>query len=117
VSTRFCGHKTGFNPTGDNDMVPNEFGPPDTKFGGRPAVPAGPLKRYPGAAADISTGNRRLAKATHGHGEGDGSGGVTYSGHPSGFRLGVGTATGNSSKAFDTKGGKGSGFRKGGKKP
>ena len=70
--TRFCGHKTGFNPTGEGMGTPNEMGPPSTKFGGRPAVPAGPLKRYPGAAADISNGNRRLAKSKHGAGEGDG---------------------------------------------
>lgn len=70
--TKFCGHKTGFNPKGNNMAVPNEMGPPSTKFGGRPAVPAGPLKRFPGAAADISNGNRRLAKSNHGTGEGDG---------------------------------------------
>lgn len=72
MSTKFCGHKTGFNPNGNNKDVPNEMGPPATKFGGRPAVPAGPLKRYPGAVADISGGNRRLAKAKHGEGEGSG---------------------------------------------
>lgn len=70
--TRFCGRKTGFNPTGDNMAVPNEMGPPATKFGGRAAVPTGPLKRYPGAVADISGGNRRLAKAKHGEGVDDG---------------------------------------------
>lgn len=83
----FKGKKTGFNPSGNNNTVPNEMGPPATKFSGRPAVPAGPLKNYPGAVADISSGNRRLAKSNHGGG-GDASGGVTYSGHPSGFRLG-----------------------------
>lgn len=83
--SKFKGMKTGFNRTGSNDCVPNEMGPPSTKFGGRPAVPAGPLKRYPGAAADISTGNRRLAKAQHGDGSGDG---VSYSGAPSGFKRG-----------------------------
>lgn len=72
MSTKFCGHKTGFNPKGSNKAVPNEMGPPATKFGGRPAVPAGPLKRYPGATADISGGNRRLAKAKHGEGGGSG---------------------------------------------
>ncbi len=75
--TKFCGRTTGFNPTGNNDAVPNEMGPPKTKFGGRPAVPAGPLKRYPGATADIGNGNRRLAKAKHGDGTGDG---VSYGG-------------------------------------
>lgn len=85
--TKFCGKKTGFNPKGSNSAVPNEMGPPATKFKGRPAVPAGPLKRYPGGVADISSGNRRLAKAQHSDG-GDASGGVSYGGHPSGFRLG-----------------------------
>lgn len=77
MSTRFCGHRTGFNPTGDNTAVPNPSGPPKTTFGGRPAVPAGPLKRYPGATADISSGNRRLAKSQHGEGE---SGGTVFKG-------------------------------------
>jgi hypothetical protein len=73
MGTRFCGHRTGFNPTGENDITPNFMGPPATKFGGRPAVPAGPLKRYPGAAADISSGNRRLAKSNQGEGDGSGT--------------------------------------------
>jgi hypothetical protein len=71
--TRFKGLKTGFNKTGSNDCCPNMNGPPATKFGGRPAVPAGPLKRYPGATADISGGNRRLAKSNHGDGGGSGT--------------------------------------------
>ena len=77
MSTRFCGKITGLNRTGENDVTPNEFGPPATKFGGRPAVPAGPLKRFPGATADISSGNRRLARAKHGEGE---SGGTAFRG-------------------------------------
>lgn len=71
--TTFKGKKSGFNPTGSNACVPNEMGPPKTKFGGRPAVPAGPLKRYPGAVAAIGTGNRRTAKAAHGDGGGSGT--------------------------------------------
>lgn len=71
--TKFKGHKTGFNRTGSNDCTPNPTGPPATKFGGRPAVPAGPLKRYPGAVANIGNGNRRLAKAAHGDGGGSGT--------------------------------------------
>jgi len=71
--TEFCGHRTGFNPTGKNNVNPNEFGPPSTKFGGRPAVPAGPLKRHPGSVADIDDSNRRLAKAKHGEGGGSGT--------------------------------------------
>lgn len=73
MSTRFCGHKTGFNPSGENDIAPNGMGAPKTKFKGRPAVPAGPLKRYPGEVANISTGNRRLAKSNHGDGGGSGT--------------------------------------------
>ena len=61
--TRFRGLKTGFNPSGSNKCVPNMDGPPATKFSGRPAVPAGPLKHYPGGAAAIDGGNRRLAKS------------------------------------------------------
>ena len=81
METRFCGHKTGFNPMGENTTTPNMMGPPKTTFGGRPAVPAGPLKRYPGAVADIEGGNRRLAKSKHGEGE---SSGTVFRG-PGGF--------------------------------
>jgi hypothetical protein len=91
MSTRFCGHKTGFNPTGENMVDPNPLGPPKTEYGGRPAVPAGRLKRYPSAAADISSGNRQLAKARHG--EGDGSG-VVFKGS---------SAFGNREKGLDGK--------------
>jgi len=73
MSTRFCGHKTGFNPRGNNDAVPNENGPPKTNFSGRGAVPEGPLKNYPGAVANIGNGNRRLAKTRHGEGGGTGT--------------------------------------------
>lgn len=85
MSTRFCGHKTGFKTGEYNDVVPNEMGPPSTEFRGRPAVPAGPLKRYPGAVADAGVGNRRLAKARHGEGSGDG---VNFCGSPNGFKRG-----------------------------
>ena len=71
--TRFRGIKNGFNPSGSNKCVPNPDGPPTTKFGGRPAVPAGPLKRYPGGAASIDGGNRRLAKTQVGEGGGSGT--------------------------------------------
>ena len=81
MSTRFKGHKTGFNKSGNNDCDPNKLGPPTTKFGGRHAVPAGPLKRYPGAAADISSGNRRLSKSNHGDGGGSGTGFSTTGGN------------------------------------
>lgn len=70
--TTFKGMKTGFNKSGNNTCCPNMSGPPATKFGGRPAVPAGPLKRYPSGAADTSNGNRRLSKS--GVGDGGGSG-------------------------------------------
>ena len=98
--SNFRGHKTGFNPKGNNSCVPNEMGPPATKFGGRPAVPAGPLKRYPGAVADIEGGNRRLGKSKHG--EGDGSG-VTYSGAPSGFNNTGGVSSGRKPGGMDGK--------------
>lgn len=85
MSTKFCGHKTGFNPSGENDTTPNPRGAPATKFGGRPAVPKGPLKRYPSAVANISDGNRRLAKSHHGDGGGDG---VMYTGQMNAFKRG-----------------------------
>lgn len=71
--TKFRGHKTGFNSGGANDCTPNASGAPKTKFGGRPAVPKGALKRYPGGVASISDGSRRLAKSTHGDGAGSGT--------------------------------------------
>jgi hypothetical protein len=66
--TKFCGHKTGFNPSGSNDVAPNESGPPSTVFSGRGALPKGKLKNYPSGAADISGSNRRVAKANVGTG-------------------------------------------------
>lgn len=39
-----------------------------TNYGGRGGLPAGKLKRYPSAVADIESGNRRLAKSNHGAG-------------------------------------------------
>jgi hypothetical protein len=71
--TKFSGHKTGFKPGKSNTCAPNESGPPKTKFGGRPAVPAGPLKHFPGGAASIDNGNRRLAKTQVGEGGGCGT--------------------------------------------
>lgn len=85
MSTEFCGHKTGFNPGGRNDVTPNAMGAPKTEFRGRGAVPAGGLKHYPGAVADVSNGNRRLAKAKHGDGAGSGT---TFTGSPNGFKRG-----------------------------
>lgn len=73
MSTKFKGHKTGFNPNGSNDINPNPAGPPKTKFMGRGGVPEGQLKHFPGAVADTSMGNRRLSKSNHG----DGGGGST----------------------------------------
>lgn len=75
--TTFKGRQTGFNKTGNNKCCPNESGPPATKFGGRGALPAGPLKRYPSGVAEISDGNRRLSKSAHGDGGGSGT---TYNG-------------------------------------
>ena len=74
--TKFKGHRTGFNKSGSNTCTPNESGPPATKFGGRPAVPAGPFKRFPSGVAEISDGNRRLAKSKHG--DGGGGSGTTF---------------------------------------
>ncbi len=73
MGTKFRGVKTGFNKTGNNDCVPNELGPPATKFTGRGGVPEGPLTRYPGVVADVGLGNRRLAKSKHGDGGGSGT--------------------------------------------
>lgn len=70
MSTKYKGHKTGFNRSGSNDVTPNFSGPPKTDFCGRGAVPDGKLKHYPGAVAGTSGGNRRLAKANHGDGGG-----------------------------------------------
>lgn len=82
MKVMFKGHKSGFNVTGSNEAIPNEMGPPMTKFMGRGGLPEGPLKRYPGAVADIDDGNRRLAKTQHGEGMDDG---VRFTGAPNGF--------------------------------
>lgn len=80
--TVFKGFKTGFNKTGRNDCDPNPSGPPATKFKGRGGLPEGALKHYPGGAASIDNGNRRLAKSNMG----DGGGSSTrFSGRRSGF--------------------------------
>lgn len=71
--TTFKGKKTGFNKTGSNECCPNMMGPPATKFTGRGGVPEGTLQRFPGAVADTSGGNRRLAKSNHGDGGGSGT--------------------------------------------
>jgi hypothetical protein len=68
--TTFKGRQTGFNPSGSNECVPNPMGPPATKFSGRGAVPEGPLKHYPGGAADTGNTNRRGAKTAVGDGGG-----------------------------------------------
>ena len=82
MSVMVKGKKSGFNRTGSNDVTPNFMGPPETKFNGRGGMPAGEFKRFPGAVADVSGGNRRLAKAAHGEG---GTDGVKYRGHPTSF--------------------------------
>lgn len=109
--TKFKGHKTGFNTKGSNDATPNFLGAPTTKFGGRPAVPAGPLKRYPGQVANISSSNRRLAKATHGEGEGSGT---NFCGTNA---FSTSKAGGSKARTYNTTGGVGSGIRKGTKTP
>jgi len=104
--TTFKGHVTGFKPGKSNDCIPNADGPPKTKFGGRPAVPAGPLKRYPGSVADTDdAGSRRMAKTRYGEGEGSG---VNFRSHTA---FGNQSAKSKPSKSYDTKGG--NGMRKG----
>jgi len=99
---RFCGHKTGFNPSGENETTPNLMGAPTTKFGGRPATPAGPLERFPGGAADISTGNRRLAKTNVSEGSGLNDG-VTYHGNTAFGGRRTGMRTGRKPGGMDGK--------------
>lgn len=41
-----------------------------TQWKGRGVVAKGKIQNYPGEVANISTGNRRLAKAKHGAGSG-----------------------------------------------
>lgn len=67
--TTFKGVKTGFKPGKTNDCVPNPSGPPATKFKGR-GFPEGQLKYFPGGAASIDDGNRRLSKSSVGDGGG-----------------------------------------------
>lgn len=86
MSTKFCGHKTGFNPMGNNDINPNPMGPPKTKFTGRGAVPEGQLKRFPGGTAATENGNRRLAKSNVGDGGGSGTRFSTTGGNAFGKR-------------------------------
>lgn len=107
--TTFKGHKTGFKPGDSNDCTPNFMGPPATKFGGRPAVPAGPLKRFPGPVANADVGNRRLAKAKHGEDGGSGTNFCSTGGN--GFANGGKAVGSKSGRDYDTKGG--SGIRKG----
>lgn len=110
MSTKFCGHKTGFNPSGENVDTPNAMGAPDTVFKGRGAVPDGKLKHYPGAVANIANGNRRASKASHG--DGGGSSTVFRSNNAFGKTMGSGKKSGGS-PAGD---GKGRGAVKAGKK-
>jgi undecaprenyl pyrophosphate synthase len=44
-----------------------------TEWYGKVGMPKGKLSRYPSAVADISSGNRRLAKSKHGSGGGSGT--------------------------------------------
>jgi hypothetical protein len=61
----------GFNAFGDS--AGDSLSAPKTEWKGRGVLPKGKLKRYPGEAANISNGNRRLAKAKHGAGGGSGT--------------------------------------------
>lgn len=105
--TTFKGHKTGFNATASNDVTPNFMGPPSTKFEGRPAVPAGPLKNYPGEVANISDKNRRLGKANHGAGAGAG---LNFRGDTAFSKK---SPKGGGARTYNTGGGIGSGICKG----
>lgn len=63
--TRFCGHKTGFNRSGDNDVIPNADACM-TDFGGRPHIGRpGKLKNTPSLSGATASGNRRLAKSSN----------------------------------------------------
>lgn len=111
MGTRFKGHKTAFNPGGNNDVTPNYMGEPVTNFKGRGAVPDGKLKRYPGAVAGADGSNRRYAKAQHGDGGGSGVNFCTTT------AFGKSRGSGGKARTYNTTGGVGSGFRKGSKTP
>lgn len=64
--------RTAFNNSG-TACIPNPSGAPKTKFKGRGGVPEGGLKHFPGGAASIDNGNRRLAKSEMGDGAGSGT--------------------------------------------
>jgi hypothetical protein len=57
----------GFGNSDGDSLTTNS-----TNYRGRSGMPGGKLKRYPSAVADISGGNRRLAKSNHGEGGGSG---------------------------------------------
>jgi hypothetical protein len=57
----------GFGNSSGDSITENK-----TEWYGKVGFPKGKLNRYPSAVADISSGNRRLAKSNHGSGGGDG---------------------------------------------
>ena len=71
--TKFVNKVNAFGSDAGDSLTNNE-----TEWRGRGVFPSGKLKRYPGEAANISTGNRRLGKAKHGDGGGSGT---SFSGH------------------------------------
>jgi len=64
--TKYSG-VNGFGNSSGDSITENS-----TNYCGRSGLPKGKLKRYPSAVADISAGNRRLAKSNHGEGGGSG---------------------------------------------
>jgi hypothetical protein len=69
--TKFC----GFNAFGDS--AGDDLSRQSTEWKGRGVLPKGKLKNVPSETANISGGNRRLAKSKYGHG---GSLGTSYRG-------------------------------------
>jgi|KBSMisStaDraftv2_1062788.scaffolds.fasta_scaffold2945607_1 hypothetical protein len=66
--TTFKNSVNAFGNSAGDDLSKNS-----TEWCGRGVLPKGKLKRYPSAVANISSGNRRLAKAKHGDGGGSGT--------------------------------------------
>lgn len=66
--TKFINHLNAFGDSAGDSMSAH-----GTKYYGRGSMPKGKLQRYPGEVANISTGNRRLAKSKYGTGGGSGT--------------------------------------------
>ena len=71
MGTKFTGHKTGFNRSGSNDVVPNTDGQTTTFVrGSTTGLPGGKLKVSGSIAADTAGANRRIAKVKNNNGGG-----------------------------------------------